>query len=127
MTHFAQIEDNLVVNVIVVNSIDILDSENNESELVGSNFCTNLLGGTWVQTSYNTHGGVHSKGNIPLRKNYAGKGYTYDKTRDAFIPPPPYPSWRLDEDTCNWVSPVAKPTDGLRYEWDESTLTWKTE
>jgi len=61
-----------------------------------------------------------------LRKNYAGIGYTYDAIKDAFIPLQPYPSWLLDEDTCNWVSPVAKPTDGLRYEWDESTLAWDT-
>ena len=119
MTHFANIIDGKVVNVIVA-----------EQEFI------NTLQGNWIQTSYNTHGGIHylPNSNEPsidqskaLRKNYAGKGYTYDAIRDAFIPPLPYPSWIFVEDTCNWVSPVAKPTDGLRYEWDESTLTWKTE
>jgi len=119
MTHFANIIDGKVVNVIVA-----------EQEFI------NTLQGNWIQTSYNTHGGIHylPNSNEPsidqskaLRKNYAGKGYTYDSIRNAFIPPSPYPSWLFDEDTCNWVSPVAKPTDGLRYEWDESTLTWKTE
>jgi len=118
MTHFANIIDGKVTNVIVA-----------EQEFI------NALQGDWIQTSYNTHGGIHyiPNSNEPsldqskaLRKNYAGKGYTYDAIRNAFIPLQPYPSWLLDEDTCNWVSPVAKPTDGLRYEWDESTLAWDT-
>ena len=114
MAHFAQIENNLVTQVIVVDNIDILDASANESEAIGIQFCTTLLGGTWVQTSYN--------GNI--RKNYAGAGDTYDTTRDAFIKPKPYPSWTLVEDTCLWEAPVAHPTDGKDYTWDEATLNW---
>lgn len=82
------------------------------------------LGGTWIQTSYNTLGGVHANGGTPLRKNYAGIGYTYDSGRDAFIPPKPYESWLLDEDTCLWGAPVPYPTDGGMYRWDEDTLSW---
>ena len=118
MAHFAQIENNLVTQVIVVDNNDILDEQGNESEELGIQFCQDLLGGTWVQTSYN--------GNI--RKNYAGIGYTYDKTRDAFIPPQPYPSWLLNEETCLWESPVPYPeeTEGnpVMYTWDEETVSW---
>ena len=96
MAHFAQIENNLVTQVIVVNNEDVLDGDDNELESVGAQFCTDLLGGTWKQTSYN--------GNI--RKNYAGIGDTYDSTRDAFIPPKPYESWIFNETTCVWDAPV---------------------
>ena len=82
------------------------------------------LGGTWIQTSYNTLGGVHANGGTPLRKNYAGIGYTYDADRDAFIPPKPYESWLLNDDTCLWDAPVPYPTDGKMYRWDEDTLSW---
>ena len=82
------------------------------------------LGGTWVQTSYNTRGGVHTNGGTPLRKNYAGIGYTYDPARDAFIPPKPFDSWILNEDTCLWDAPTPYPTDGGMYYWDEGTLAW---
>ena len=109
MAHFAQIENNLVTQVIVVNNEDVLDGDDNELESVGVQFCTDLLGGTWKQTSYN--------GNI--RKNYAGIGDTYDSTRDAFIPPKPYSSWTLVEDTCLWESPIAHPDDDKSYVWDE--------
>ena len=118
MAHFAQIENNLVIQVIVVDNNDCLDEQGIESESIGIQFCTNLLGGTWVQTSYN--------GNI--RKNYAGMGDTYDTTRDAFISPSPYPSWVLDEATCRYEAPVAYPevaADSLdRYTWDEETTNW---
>ena len=114
MAHFAKIEDNLVTQVIVVDNSDILDESNNESEALGIKICQDLLGGTWVQTSYN--------GNF--RKNFAGTGFTYDKTRDAFIPAQPYPSWTLDEDTCLWECPVAYPDDGKEYEWNETTTAW---
>ena len=114
MAHFAQIENNLVTQVIVVNNEDVLDGDDNELESVGAQFCTDLLGGTWKQTSYN--------GNI--RKNYAGIGDTYDSTRDAFIAPKPYPSWTLVEDTCQWTAPTGCPDDGNKYEWNEDTLAW---
>jgi hypothetical protein len=107
MAHFALIKDGVVTNVIVAEQ-DFIDTQS----------------GTWVQTSYNTHGGVHSLGGTPLRKNYAGIGYVYDAERDAFYAPSPYPSWSLDEDTCLWETPVAHPNDGLMYKWDEATLTW---
>jgi len=118
MAHFAQIENNLVTQVIVVDNSDILDEQGNESEVVGTQFCTDLLGGTWVQTSYN--------GN--MRKNYAGIGDTYDTTRDAFIAPSPFPSWVLDETTCRYEAPIPYPevaADSLDvYVWDEPTINW---
>ncbi len=117
MAHFAQIENNLVTQVIVVDNSDTLDEQGNESEVVGTQFCTDLLGGTWVQTSYN--------GNI--RKNYAGIGDTYDTTRDAFIAPQPYPSWVLDEDTCRYEAPIPYPTDDKIYVWDEELINWVTD
>ena len=114
MAHFAQLENNVVKQVIVVSNQDILDENGQESEQKGIDFCSNLLGGTWKQTSYNAK----------IRKNYAGIGYTYDEGRDAFIPPKPFNSWLLDEDTCQWKAPVDYPTDGKRYTWNEETLTW---
>lgn len=89
--------------------------------------------GEWIQTSYNTRGGVHYDPNTgqpsadqskALRKNYAGAGYAYDKERDAFIPPKPFPSWTLNEDSCLWEAPVAKPTDGKFYSWNEDSQSW---
>jgi hypothetical protein len=79
---------------------------------------------TAKRTSYNTIGGVHTNGGTPFRKNYAGIGYTYDAQRDAFIPPKPYPSWVLNEDTCLWDAPVQMPSDGNMYQWDEATTSW---
>jgi hypothetical protein len=115
MAHFAQInEDNIVEQVIVVHNNELLDENGIEQESKGQQFCTNLLGGNWVQTSYN--------GN--LRKNFAGVGYTYDSARDAFIPPKPFNSWVLNEDTCVWEAPTPMPTDGALYSWDEDTLSW---
>ena len=114
MAHFAKIEDNLVTQVIVVDNSDILDESNNESEALGIKICQDLLGGTWVQTSYN--------GNI--RKNYAGIGYTYDSSRDAFIEPIPYSSWALNETTCKYEAPIAYPSDGKHYGWNEATTSW---
>lgn len=116
MAHFAQLdENNIVQQVIVVNNTECL-SDGVESENVGIEFCKSLLGSAtvWKQTSYN--------GNI--RKNYAAIGYTYDEQRDAFIPPKPFQSWMLDEDTCLWGPPIPYPTDGNLYEWDESTQSW---
>ena len=112
MSHFAKVENGIVTEVIVIEQ-DVLD--------------TGLWGDpvSWVQTSYNTHGGEHPEGR-PLRKNYAGVGYTYDSERDAFYAPQPYPSWTLNEDTCYWEAPVAMPTpnEGEFYIWDEDTLSW---
>jgi|TARA_R110002124_G_C8828305_1_gene504536 hypothetical protein len=107
MAHYAKIEDGFVTNVIVADQ-DFIDTQE----------------GQWVQTSYNTYGGQHTLGGTPLRKNYAGIGYTYDSTRDAFIPPAPYASWVLNEDTCMWEAPVVYPDDGKIYNWDESTTNW---
>ena len=114
MAHFAKLENNVVTQVIVVSNQDILNEQGQESEELGIAFCSNLLGGTWKQTSYN--------GNI--RKNYAGVGYTYDESRDAFIAPKPFASWVLDETTAQWKAPVDMPTDDKRYSWDEETTSW---
>ena len=115
MAHFAQLDENyVVVNVIVVSNNELLDENGVEQESKGVAFCQGLLGGNWVQTSYN--------GNI--RKNYAGIGYTYDATRDAFIPPQPFPSWTLVEETAQWQPPVAYPNDGKVYTWNEETVSW---
>jgi hypothetical protein len=109
MAHFAKIEDGIVTTVIVA-----------EQDYIST------ISGTWVQTSFNTRGGKHydpdtgeEDGGTPLRKNYAGIGYTYDSERDAFIPPKPYSSWTLVEDTCQWTAPVTYPDDDKAYGWDE--------
>ena len=109
MAHFAKVSNGVVVQVIVA-----------EPEFFQTFVDTSP--GEWIQTSYNTHGGQHPEGR-PLRKNYAGIGSTYDRTRDAFIPPKPYASWTLNEDTCLWDAPTPMPTDGV-YTWDESTTSW---
>ena len=111
MAHYAKVENTLVTQVIVA------EPEFFETFVDSS-------AGEWIQTSYNTYGGVHSDGGTPLRKNYAGVGFTYDSRRDAFIAPQPYPSWILNEDTCLWDSPIAYPTDGLKHDWDEDTTSW---
>jgi hypothetical protein len=115
MAHFAQLnEENLVTQVIVVANQDTADQDGVENEAIGIEFCTNLLGGTWKQTSYN--------GNI--RKNYAGIGYKYDAALDAFIPPQPFASWTLNNETAQWEAPTPYPTDDKRYTWDEETTSW---
>jgi hypothetical protein len=114
MAHFAQLENNIVTQVIVVSNQDIIDENGQESEQKGIDFCSNLLGGTWIQTSYN--------GNI--RKNYAGIGYKYDATLDAFIPPQPFASWTLNNETAQWEAPTPYPNDEKRYTWDEETTSW---
>lgn len=120
MGHFAKVQDGVVTQVIVAEP-DFFDTFVDSSP------------GKWIQTSYNTSGGVHYQPNtnVPsedqskaLRKNYAGIGFTYDATRDAFIPPSPYASWVLNEDSCRWEAPVAMPSDGKAYRWDEDTTTW---
>lgn len=127
MAHFAKINSsNIVVQVIVVNNNELL-VDGNENEQKGINFLNatyKVDNVNWKQTSYNTHSGVHSEGGTPLRKNYAGIGYTYDASKDAFIPPKPHASWTLDNDTCNWVSPVIYPDDGEKYVWSEDDTNW---
>jgi hypothetical protein len=109
----------------VVNEV-LHDSNGVEQEVNGINFLTNLTGwAIWKQTSYNTRGGVHISGGTPFRKNFAGVGYTYDEDKDAFISPKPYPSWTLNDTTCLWEAPVAYPTDGQRYTWNETNQTWE--
>ena len=115
MAHFAQLnEENLVTQVIVVANQDTSDQDFVDNEAIGIEFCTNLLGGRWVQTSYNAN----------IRKNYAGIGYKYDATLDAFIPPQPFESWTLNEETAQWEAPTPYPDDGKRYSWDEETTSW---
>jgi hypothetical protein len=112
MAHFAKVNNGIVIKVIVAEQEFIDNMIDNEP-------------GKWVQTSYNTYGGVHQLGGTPLRKNYAGIGFTYDKDKDAFIPPKPFNSWTLNETTCLWEAPVAYPTDGQRYIWNETNQTWE--
>jgi hypothetical protein len=111
MSHFAKVEDGIVTEVLVIEQ-DVID--------------TGLFGdpSLWVQTSYNTYGGQHPEGR-PLRKNYAGIGFAYDAERDAFIPPQPFPSWTLNDDTCLWDAPTPRPEGPVMYRWDEDTLAWE--
>jgi hypothetical protein len=116
MAHFAELDqNNLVLRVLVTD---------NNAPNEGLNWLMKNFGGTWVKTSYNTSGGQHASGGTPLRKNFAGVGYTYDTSRDAFIPPKPFDSWVLNEETCLWEAPVPYPTDGAGYYWDEETISW---
>ena len=112
MAHFAHLTNGIVDQVIVVDAETLaLGHWGNPSE--------------WVQTSYNTHGGTHATGGTPLRKNYAGVGYSYDSGRDAFIPPKPFASWLLNETTCLWDAPTPMPVvEGKMFKWDEPTLSW---
>ena len=121
MGHFAKVSNGIVTKVIVAEA-DFFNNFVDDSP------------GKWIQTSYNTRGGVHYQPNTnepsedqskALRKNYAGIGYTYDSTRDAFIPPQPFNSWTLNEDTCLWDSPVPYPEDGKLYKWNEEILNWE--
>jgi hypothetical protein len=106
MAHFAEIDENNIVSRVLVT--------NNDFPNEGYNWLIENLGGTWIKTSYNAN----------IRKNFAGIGYTYDEGRDAFIPPKPYQSWLLNEDTCQWEAPTAYPTDGKLYTWDEDSQEW---
>jgi len=120
MGHYAKVQNGIVSQVIVAEA-EFFDTFVDSSP------------GQWIQTSYNTKGGVHygqdgePDGGEPLRKNYAGIGYTYDAARDAFIPPQPFASWTLNETTCLWEAPVAYPDDGNMYIWDEDTTSWVLE
>ena len=116
MAHFAKLDDtNTVLEVLVVHNNELI-VDGVESEAKGIAFFTSWSGGytNWKQTSYNAK----------IRKNYAGSGFTFDPIRDAFIPPKPYASWLLDEQSCRWFAPVAYPNDGNKYRWDESTIAW---
>jgi hypothetical protein len=108
MGHYAKVEDGIVTQVIVADGLD---------------WCEQNLGGEWVQTSYNTFGGVHSGGKFPIHKNYAGIGYLFDGI--GFCTPQPYPSWTKDADTYLWNAPVAYPTDGEKYSWNEEAVAWE--
>ena len=121
MAHFAQLdENNVVTQVIVVGNSDCADANGVEKESIGVAFCERLIGGTWKQTSYNG----------TIRKNYAGIGYTYNADIDAFVPPQPYASWTLNNETAQWEAPVAMPADAgtgeppKMYSWDEATTSW---
>tara|TARA_R100001163_G_scaffold15091_2_gene13660 strand:+ start:2089 stop:2502 length:414 start_codon:yes stop_codon:yes gene_type:complete len=129
MAHFAKIGDNNIVEQVVVVSNDVA-----KTEQAGMNFLNKLYGTSdiWKQTSYNTRAGIHRLNGTPFRKNFAGIGYVYDETRNAFIPPKPFNSWTLNETTCQWEAPTQKPelsveqiNDGFFYEWNESNLTWE--
>ena len=131
MASFAKIENNIVITVVSVVNEVLKDSNGIEKEQLGINFLKTLYNepnAIWKQTSYNTHGGIHSNGGTPFRKNHAGIGYNYDETRNAFIPIKPYNSWILNETTCNWEAPVAYPVDSNvnnRYKWNEEILNWE--
>jgi len=121
MAHFTQLDaNNVVTQVIVVANSDTADANGVEKEYIGSAFCEKLFGGTWKQTSYNG----------TIRKNYAGLGYTFDEDLDAFVPPKPFASWLLNEETAQWEAPVAMPADAgtgeppKMYSWDEDTVNW---
>ena len=115
MAHFAELDgNNVVLRVIVVHNNELLGENGNESEQKGIDFCVAHYGGTWIQTSYNGS----------LRIKYAGIGDTYDLDKDAFIAPKPYPSWVLNETTCQWEIPIPYPTDGKDYVWNEETVSW---
>lgn len=128
MASFAKLDNNNIVTTVVsvVNEV-IKDSNGVEQENIGIQFLRTLYNepeAIWKQTSYNTHGGVHNNGKTPLRKNHAGIGYTYNETRDAFIPPKPFNSWVLNETTCLWEAPIQYPSDGETYEWNEQNNSW---
>lgn len=112
MSHFAKVTDGIVTQVIVA-----------EPEFF--NTFVDTSPGEWIQTSYNTRGGQHLNGGTPLRKNFAGIGFTYDRERDAFIPPKPFASWVLNEETCLWDSPIPYPNDGKVYNWNEAQGVWE--
>jgi len=122
MAHFAKLDNNNIVTLVVTVNNDIATDE-----AAGISFLKTLYkepNSVWKQTSYNTVDGIHKLGGTPFRKNYAGTGYTYDEARNAFIPTKPYPSFTLNEDTCRWTAPIVKPDDGKRYNWNEDNQSW---
>jgi len=119
MAHYAFLDENNIVTEVIVGKNEGEDGVDWEAHYGA------FRGQTCKRTSYNTQGGIHSGGGAPFRKNYAGIGYTYDPNRDAFIPPQPFASWTLDEDTCWWTAPVAYPSTGGPYQWDEDRQVWQ--
>jgi len=116
MAHFAKLDEN---NIVVFVTVGRDEDDGKEAELSAR------TGDTYKQTSYNTVGGVHLLGGVPFRKNYAGIGYTYDEEKDAFIPPQPYASWTLDEETCLWNPPIPCPNNENKYIWNETDSVWE--
>lgn len=115
MAHFAELDENdTVLRVIVVNNSELLDENGQEQEYIGIDFCKSLLGGNWIQTSYNGS----------FRVRYCGIGYKYDRYHDAFIAPKPYASWLFSDNTLDWLPPIEYPSDGKAYIWDENVLNW---
>ena len=121
MAHFCKLGIGNIVERVEVVSNDVATTKQ-----AGVDFLNNLYGtnDVWKQTSYNTYGGQHRLGGTPFRKNYAGVGFRYNQTKDAFIPSQPYESWVLNETTCLWEAPVVKPDDGQSYDWNEINKTW---
>lgn len=118
MAHYAFLDDNNTVTEVIVGKDEGEDGVDWEQHYGA------FRGQVCKRTSYNTNGGIHSNGGIPLRKNYAGIGFTYDAGRDAFISPQPYPSWVLNEESCQWKAPLPNPDDGQLYQWDEDAGDW---
>jgi len=121
MAHFAKLGTGNIVTTVEVVHNDIATTEQAGVDFLNTLYKTNDI---WKQTSYNTQSGVHLLGGTPFRKNYAGIGFTYDEAKDAFIPIQPFNSWTLNEDTCQWDAPVAYPTDGQKYRWNEDNQSW---
>jgi hypothetical protein len=117
MAHYAFLDEHYIVTEVIVGK----DESNYDWEAHYGQFRGQLC----KRTSYNTQAGVHLTGGTPFRKNYAGIGYSYDPQRDAFVPPKPFPSWTLVEETCQWQAPVPMPTDGKQYQWNEQTASWQ--
>ena len=134
MAYFAKLNNNNIVEqVISINNAVTTDANGVEQEQLGVDFINQLYNtnDVWKQTSYNTHAGIHSLGGTPFRKNYGGIGYTYDSNKDAFIAPKPFNSWILNENTCLWEAPVARPeltqeqiNNKNYYTWNEETQNW---
>ena len=121
MAHFAKLGVGNIVQQVIVVSNDIATNEQAGVDFINKLYNTRDV---WKQTSYNTRSGVHILDGVPYRKNYARIGYSFDTQRDAFIPPKPFNSWVLNEDTCIWEAPIARPQDDNRYKWNEQTLSW---
>lgn len=117
MAHCAEIDNQGIVKRVIV-------VEENYGDLTCEQWCEKTYGGTWLKTSYNTRAGNHEQGGVPLRGNYAGVGYSYDGKLDAFLPPKPFKSWKVDKKTCTWKAPKVMPSDGKKYRWNEEALEW---